>query len=121
MSASPASSDAKVRDLVHRYRPIELLHPVVSEMYDAPEFERMFWDCLSHDLHVIRCRSQVLADGEITAAQKAFRILMDEKESGVAAIELYVNELIGFDFVLETDRAQTLATALQTRDYILHG
>ena len=121
MSILLADLNAKVREIIDRYHPIQILHPVVSEMYDAPEFERMFWDCLVHDLQVIRRRSQSLADGEITVAQKAFRILMDENNGGIAAIELYVNEIIGLEIVPETDRAQALATALQTRDYILNG
>jgi len=120
MSIPHANADAKVREIVRRYRPIEELHPVVSEMYDDPEFERMFWDCLAHDSLVIRRRSQNLADGEITAVQKAFRILMDDKKDGLAAIELYVDEIIGLEVVSETDRAQMLATTLQTRDYILN-
>ena len=113
------SPEAKVRELIYRYRPIQVLHPIVAEMYDAPEFERMFWECLTHDLHIIRQRSQDLADGEITANQKAFRILMEGKDDGTAAIELYVNEIIGLEAVSENAKAQTLATALQTRDYIL--
>lgn len=120
MSASGTNLNAKVQDIVHRYRPIEVLHPIVSEMYDAPEFERMFWSCLTQDLNLIRGRSQDLADGEVTAIQKAFRMLVDEMDCGYAAIELYVDEIIGLKAVTETNRAQTLATALQTRDHIMN-
>ena len=112
--------DAEVRKIIRRYRTTKMLHPLVAEMHNVLEAECLFWGCLTHDLHVIQSRSQNLADGEITAAQKAFRILMDNKEHGVAAIELYVNEIIGLNVISEADRAQALATALQARDYILN-
>lgn len=119
MSVFQVTQDAKLREIVREYRRVRMLHPLVSEMSASPELEQMFWNSLTHDLHVIRRRSQNLVDGEITAAQKAFRVLMDEIADGNAAIELYLDEVLGLKVVPETERAQTLATALQTRDYIL--
>ena len=119
MSTSPPEPDARVRAILRLYRPIEVPHPLVADMYHAPESERMFWQCLGHDLNVIRGRSQDLHDCEITAAQKAFRILMDEPTSGLPAVQLYVDKLMGLEISSDTQSAQTLATAFETRDYFL--
>jgi len=120
MSVFQVSQDAKLREILKIYRRVETYHPIASEMFASRELERMFWNCLTHDLCVIRRRSQNLADGETTAVQKAFRVLMDEKADGMAAIEIYMDEILGLKIVPETDRAQTIALAIQTRDYILN-
>ena len=109
-----------MHEILNRYRPVEILHPIVSKIYDTPELGRNFWECLTHDLQVISSRSQRLADGEITSAQKAFKILMDDTEYGLAAIKLYVDEILGLETVIMADREETLATVLKTRDYILN-
>ena len=119
MSTRQTDVEAKVYEIIQRYRPTKMLHPLVADMHNTFEAERMFWDCLTHDLHTIQCRSQNVADGDITVAQKAFRILMD-KEYVVAAMELYVNEIIGLEIVSEPRKAQALQTALQAKDYILN-
>ncbi|KAL6719098.1 hypothetical protein ACLMJK_003333 [Lecanora helva] len=120
MSTPWKPPDTKVCDMLRRYRPTRMLHPVVSKMQQMPGFKQMFWQCLEHDLHVIRDRSQILAEGEITTAQKAFRILMDEEENGLAAIDLYVSKIIGLDVVSDAKMAGTLAAALQTRNIVLN-
>ena len=120
MSNTSRHLDAKVRDIINKYGRVQMLHPVVHEMYDDPKFERLFWDCMSQDLSVIRRRSQNLADGEITVIQKAFVALSDEQSKSFGAIDLYVNEIIGIEIVDETSRAQTLANTLENRDYIFN-
>jgi len=119
MSTPVSINDAKVQAIVSSYTGIEILHPVVSDMCDDPEFKRMFWLCLSHDLEVISQRSQDLADGEVTANQKAFKVLM-ENEDSEGAVEIYVDEILGLKFSSDAMKAQTLATALQTKDYIMN-
>lgn len=119
MSASYLNLEIKVHDIVTSYRSINILHPVVSELCQSPEFKQIFWSSLNQDLHVICQRSQTLAHGEITAIQKAFAVLMENKEDFMPAVELYVNEILGLKFVSETDRATTLDTMIQTRHSIL--
>lgn len=63
-------------------------------------------------------RSQNLAHGEITAAQKAFAVLMEKEEDLFPAIGLYVDEILGLRFVSESDRAITLNNMIQTRHSI---
>lgn len=119
MSVFHLSQDAKFREIVKIYRRVETLHPIASKMFESPELERMFWSSFTHDLSVIRRRSQNLADGEITAVQKAFEALMEEVD-GNAAIEIYMDEILGLKAIPENDRARTLVRAIQTRDYILN-
>lgn len=119
MSMSYVHLETKVRDIVNSCRSVNTLHPVVSELCQLPEFKQIFWNSLNQDFYVICQRSQVLAHGEITVIQKAFTILMEKKEDIIAAIELYVDEILGLKFTSETERATTLNTMIQTRHSIL--
>lgn len=118
MSASYLHLDTKVRDIVNNCRSVNILHPVVSELCQSPEFKQIFWGSLNQDLHVICQRSQILAHGEITPIQKAFAVLMEKKDL-IPAVELYVDEILGLKFVSETQRATILNTMIQTRQSIL--
>ncbi len=120
MSVLQLSQDTKVREIVKIYRRVERLHPIASEMFESPELKCMFWNTLIHDLGVIRRRSLSLADGEITAVQKAFEVLMKREADENAAIEIYMDEIIGLKAIPERGRAKTLAQAIQTRDNILN-
>ena len=119
MSISSSTQDANVRSIVNSYRSIEILHPIVTSLYESPELKQMFWDTLKHDLHVIHQRSQNLADSEITVIQKAFKHLMDNEEDEIPAVELYVEEILGLRFVSDTEKLQTVASAVEAKDSIL--
>lgn len=121
MSASYSNLDAKVHDIVNRCRSVNILHPVVSDLCQVPEFKQIFLSSLNQDLHVICQRSQIISQGEITAIQKAFAVLMEKKEDLIPAIELYVDEILGLNFVSELEKATTLNTMIQTRHSILSG
>ena len=110
--------DIKVRDIVNGYRSVNVLHPVVSELFQSPGFPDIFWRSFNQDLQVICQRSQTLVHGEVTAIQKAFAVLM-KKEDLIPAVELYVNEILGLDLVSESDRSATLNAMIQTRHFIL--
>lgn len=118
MSASHLYLDTKVRDIVNSCRSVNILHPVVSELFQSPGFSDIFWRSFNQDLHVISQRSQTLVHGEVTAIQKAFAVLM-KKEDLIPAVELYVNEILGLKFVPEPDRSATLNAMIQTRHFIL--
>ena len=107
-----------MRDIVKDFRCVNTLHPVVSELCQSPELKEIFWASLKQDLHVICQRSQTLAHGEITAIQKAFAVLMENKHL-IPAVGLYVDEILGLKFISEEGRATTLATMIQTRQSVL--
>lgn len=117
-ASTNANNDALVQDILSNYIGLEILHPVIQNMSEDPNFKAMFWKALGHDYAVIGNRSQDLSDCEITATQKAFKKLMDDKNH-VAAVEIYVDEIIGINTVSENLKAQCLATAIQTRDHIM--
>ncbi|KAK4691343.1 hypothetical protein P7C71_g5637, partial [Lecanoromycetidae sp. Uapishka_2] len=87
-------------------------------MSEDPDFKAMFWKALGHEFTIISRRSQDLSNCEITASQKAFKILMDN-EDHIAAVEIYIDEILGISAATDDTKAQVLATALQTRDYIM--
>ena len=121
MATKSSTGDFKVDDYINTYRPLEVLHPVVAKIYETPELKRMFWNCLTYDLNIINRRSPNLADFEITAAQKAFSALMGNEKDGVAAVEIYVEEILGLKFNEDSDRVRGLTTAIQMRNCMLHG
>jgi len=120
MSVLQLSQDTKFREIVKIYRRVKTLHPIASQLFESPELERLFRSNLTHDLSVIRQRSQSLSDGEITAVQKAFEVLMGEKADRNAAIEIYMDEILGLKAIAGADRAKTLSQATLTRGYILN-
>lgn len=118
MSTLYLDLDSKMRDIVKDFRCVNTLHPVVSELCQSPELKEAFWASLNQDLHVICQRSQTLAHGEITAIQKAFAVLMENKHL-IPAVGLYVDEILGLKFISEEGRPTTLATMIQTRQSVL--
>ena len=119
MSTPCSNLDTKVRDIVDSCRSVSTLHHAVAELCQSPQFEQTFWISLNQDLHVIGQRSQVLANGEITAIQKAFARLMEKKDDLIPAVQLYVDEILGLKFVPEMEKAATLNTMVQTRHSFL--
>ena len=118
MSTSYLNLDSKMRDIVRDFRCVNTLHPVVSELCQSPELKEAFWASLNQDLHVICQQSQTLAHGEITAIQKAFAVLMENKHV-IPAVGLYVDEILGLKFISEEGRPTTLTTMILTRQSIL--
>ena len=117
-SATSGLQEACVRELVGNYTGMEILHPIVADMSKDRKFKGMFWKVLSHEYEVISKRSQDLAQWEITAAQKAFKILMEGgNENG--AVELYCDEILGLRCKLGAEWSQMMASILQTRDHIM--
>ena len=118
MSTSYLDLDSKMRDIVKDFRCVNTLHPVVSELCQSPELKEAFWTSLNQDLHVICQRSQTLAHGEVTAIQKAFAVLMENKHL-IPAVGLYVDEILGLKFISEEGKPTILTTMIQTRQSVL--
>ena len=116
----------RVRDLVQKYRSVKEINSTLASLLESAHLKRMFWDALHHDLHVIRRRSQNLADNEITVNQKAFATLMGDKNDQNSALALYVDEIIGLKFVMPTRNQNSsalkmivISTAIQSKNCIL--
>ncbi len=112
--------EGRVLELVGNYTAMELLHPIVAEMSKDRNFKRMFWRVLGHEYEVINQRSQVLADYEITAAQKAFKTLVDNEDE-IGAVEIYCDEILGLTAKSDNEKSQMMANTLQTRDHIMNS
>ena len=121
MATLSSAGSSIVDDYISTYRPLEVLHPSVAKICETPELKRMFWNCLNYDLNVINRRSPNLAAFEITAAQKAFSALMRNDKDSVAAIEIYIEEILGLRYVEDSDRTQALTATIQMRNYLLNG
>lgn len=118
-SALPrCTKEARLLEILSYYRPIESLHSTVEEMCTSSVFKEHFQKILQHDLGTIKRRSQDLDDHEISLAQKAFVILMDEGDH-IAGIELYVDEIIGLRAAGDEDKMQILKSSVMTKDLIV--
>lgn len=115
------SGEMRVQDMVNYFRGIEVLHPIVSLLYQSSEDKEIFQQCLSHEYEIIHKRSPVLAENEISIVQKAFMILMETVEDDVGAIEIYVEEILGLNLVSDPYHLQTLQTAVKTRKLLLES
>lgn len=112
-----STKEARLLEILNYYRPIEILHSTVEEMCASSVFKEHFQKILQHDLETIKRRSQDVDDHEISLAQKAFVILMDEGDH-IAGIELYVEDIIGLKAVEDRDKIQILKSAAKTKDVI---
>ena len=110
--------DLRLRGILNDYRNIEVLHPTVSKLFSSPELRELFFNSLNQDLSIVSARSQNLADHEISLFQKAFAILMRNEDNHVPGIELYVDELLGLNLVDESQKEETLRTAVKARDAV---
>lgn len=111
--------ERRVRELVIQHEAIEVLHPVLSDLgYD--EFSTLE-NHISLELRLIKSRSDVLIDSEISIIQKAFMILMGNPETQVGGVELYLEEVIGLKLVAAEEKREALQTAMNARTILLNS
>lgn len=114
------NGESSVQDMVTKYRKTKALHPIVSRICESPNNQDILRKSLQYDLSLIRGRSSRLDDHEISIAQKAYMLLMQNREDRLGGIELYVQEIIGLYYVDVTESLACLQTAMKTRDIFLH-
>lgn len=119
--AAPEEGDDRLRDILNKYRNLEVVHPMISNLCKDDETKDLFKKCLTQDLSVIEARSQDLVNHEITVYQKAFVILMNNEDDHVGGIEIYIDELLGLSLIKSTDHQQALETAIKARELIHKG
>lgn len=114
------NSESSVQDIVTKYRKVKALNPIVSRICESTKNQDMLRKSLQHDLSLIRGRSSRLDDHEISITQKAYMLLMQNRDDRLGGIELYVQEIIGLQYVDATESLACLQTAMKTRDVFLH-
>ena len=117
LPSSGSTKEAKLLEILGYYRPIEVLHSTVRQMFELPAFEEQFKRILHHDLQVFKSRSQDLDDHEISLTQKAFVKLMEEEDQ-IPAIEIYIEEIIGLSVVQDKDKLQALTSSVKIKGLI---
>ena len=70
---------------------------------------------------MINARSPNLDDHEITIVQKAFATFMGDEETLHAAIEIYVEEILGLGLSREKNKALMIEDAVGVRAGFLEG
>ena len=111
--------DDRVQHLIEQYRFVQELHPLVAAQCADPAFECVLTDLLRHEHFVIKSRSQVLPDGEVTIAQLAFTALYEIDEDYMAAIALWVEEIVGTRFVPLEKKPKVLMATVKAREMIV--
>ena len=114
------NGESRVQDIVTKYRKVKALNPIVSRICESTKNQDTLRKSLQHDLSIIRGRSSRLDDHEISITQKAYMLLMQNRDDRLGGIELYVQEIIGLQYVDATESLASLQTAMKTRDVLLH-
>lgn len=120
LQQSTQNGESRVQDIVTKYRTIKALNPIVSRICESTKNQDSLRKSLQHDLSVICGRSSRLDDHEISITQKAYMLLMQNSDDRLGGIELYVQEIIGLQYVDATESLACLQTAMKTRDVWLH-
>ena len=111
----------KLQQTIDRYRRLSELHPAVAVLLRSSDFHQAFVRVMHHERDIINTRSSDLKDHEITIAQKAFAILMQREETHHAAVQIYVDELLGVRFGAVADRNSMIQDAVHVRSAFLEG
>ena len=114
-----ATSEDKVLDLVNRYRAAQEPHPIVADLLQLSDFERIFMDALQHENFICRQRSQDLAKNEITIMQKAFTLLYQNDATHHGAVALWVEEILGINVIPPAHKSDILTAVVRTKSSLL--
>ena len=119
MTSQVTDIDGRVQHLIDEYRLVQDLHPLVARQCSEPAFECVLTDLLRHEHFVIRNRSQLLSDNQVTVAQLAFASLYEIEEDYMAAIALWVEEIVGTCLIPMEKKPKILMESVKAREMTL--
>lgn len=87
----------KAHDVVRRYYNIPRPSPVLQEILNDFDKASLLLDALRRHIALVKCRSQILEDAQVTIYDKALLALTKNGEdpSDIGALELYLTEFLG--------------------------
>lgn len=109
----------KYIQIIDKYIGKQGLHPLVQAINQDENSHRKLVAVMEHEVNAIRCRSQDLEENEITIAQKAFVYCFTLNLH--AAIHIYVEEILGIEFVRKMDKVSLLQDSIDIRAGLLEG
>lgn len=121
MAATKQDPQTALLNVLERYRQTTEMHPAASLLRLDTGFHETFLRVLHHDYNTVKARSQALDDHEITITQMAFKILMENERDHHAAIQIYVEELLGVRFGSVPDLSSMIKDAVHVRAALLDG
>lgn len=109
----------KYIETIDKYIGKQDLHPLVQAINRDEHSHRKLVAVMEHEVNAIRSRSQDLEENEITIAQKAFGYFFAFNMH--AAIHIYVEEILGIEFVTKMDKVSLLQDSVDIRAGLLEG
>ena len=119
MASSKVDPQIRLLGILEKYRRTSEIHPAARLIDGDTGFKETLLRVMHHDLDTINARSADLDDHEISIAQKAFTILMQNESDSHAAFQIYVEELLGFPSA--PDNISVFADAIHARGSLLEG
>ncbi|KAL8793687.1 MAG: hypothetical protein Q9195_003736 [Heterodermia aff. obscurata] len=116
---APGKVDPQMRllEILEKYRRTPEIHLAARLLDGDTGFKETLLRVMHHDFHTLNARSADLDDHEISIAQKAFTILMQNESDSQAAFQIYVEELLGFPSA--PDHVSLIADAIHVRASLL--
>ncbi|KAI4158476.1 MAG: hypothetical protein LQ342_007396 [Letrouitia transgressa] len=120
LSSFGSRADDRLETILNQYSSVQHVHPLWNFIlnFDAARcnlFERSF----AHELQRIKRSSQDLEDHEINIYQKAFRILMDQPNTFIGAVHIYIDKILGLSNVGDLHRLYALTPSITFKSKML--
>ena len=119
MASGKVDPQIRLLEILEKYRRTSEIHPAARLIDGDTGFKETLLRVMHHDFDTINARSADLDDHEISIAQKAFTILMQNESDSHAAFQIYVEELLGFPSA--RDSVSVFADAIHARGSLLEG
>lgn len=119
MASGKVDPQSRLLDILEKYRRTTEIHLAARVIDGDTGFKETLLRVMHHDFNAIKARSADLDDHEISIAQKAFTILMQNESDSEAAFQIYVEELLGFPSA--PDHVSVFADAIHVRARLLEG
>ena len=119
MASGKVDPQIRLLEILEKYRRTTEIHLAARFIDGDKGFKETLLRVMHHDFDTINARSGDLDDHEISIAQKAFTILMQNESDSQAAFQIYVEELLGFPSA--PDYVSVFADAIHVRASLLEG
>ncbi|KAL9609566.1 MAG: hypothetical protein Q9167_005676 [Letrouitia subvulpina] len=109
-----AQAEDRLKSILDQYGSIQCVHPLqyIIVNFDAARCN-LFERSLAHEIEKIDRHSQDLEDHEINIYQKAFRILMNQPNTCLGAVHIFIDKILGLKNVGDLHRLYALKPSIR--------
>lgn len=110
-----------VQTLVLKYQHLEVLHPLLQNLFESQAKKELFTSVMRHDHKMLMTRSQRLEDHGVNAYEKAFCVLMENEDDRIGALEIYVEKILGVGEVEGCARDEEKEKEKEKEEWMVKG